>query len=256
MNLTVLDKNCIELLEALPRYHSRQCFRSAINHLKLAEELYPVDSSMSVFRYITAEEEAASGLIRCLQEIGYDNANELRPKYHPHKHAVIPFFKIMSQFIEDSFRQFDITNDLVIVEEDGNKKLRLVVEMNGSGQREKFIPDPPLNFAFKHEGKRFSYKSQIEKLVSSKDVENIIKYIDESANFRNLILYASPQGFPSPVKVEDKFFPTYQAKVFAMLRAYLMIVPYKEKLPFVQDSLDAILNMLGKTKFDDIHKEI
>lgn len=256
MDLTSLDGHCLELLKALPKYHSKQCFRSAINHIELAEKLYPYDSSMSVFRCITAEEEAASGLIRCLQEIGYINANKLSPKNHRHKHAVIPFFKIMCQFIEDSFRQFEITNDLVIVEESGIKKLRLVVEIQANGQPVTFIPDPPLNFAFEHEGKRLSYKNQIESLVSSKGVANISKHIEESANLRNLILYASSQSVPSTVKVEGKFFGAYQSRVFAMLRTYLMIIPYKEKLPFVQDSLDAVLQMLGSLEQDNIHPDI
>lgn len=256
MELHSFDERCIEILEALPKQHSKQCFRSAINHLKLAEKLYPFDSSMSIFRYITAEEEAASGLIRCLQEIGYQNANELKPRYHPHKHAVIPFFRIMSQFIEDNFRQLEITNDLVIDVENGIEKVRLVVEMNVNGSRERFVPEPPLNFAFEHEGKRFSYKSQIEQLASSKGATNIIKYIEDAANYRNLILYAAPKGVPSHQIVDDKFFAAYQARVFSMLRAYLMIVPYKEKLPFVQDSLDAILNMLGRIKLDDIHNKV
>jgi hypothetical protein len=256
MELNSFDAHCLEMLEAIPKRHSKQCFRSAINHLKLAEYVYPHDKSMGIFRYITAEEEAASGLIRCLKEVGYDNADKLNPRKHPHKHSVIPFFRIMCQFIEDSFRQFGITNDLEVFEEGGKKKLRLVTQMLMNEQPITFVPEPPLNFAFEHQGKRFSYKSQMEKLISSKGAATIIKHNEEAANLRNLLLYASPEGCPSPVQVEEKFFAAYQSRVFAMLRAYLMIVPYKEKMPFVQDSLDAALNMMGLVKFDDIHDDV
>jgi hypothetical protein len=252
MELTDFDRKCFGLLEAMPGCHSKHCFRSAIRHLELGEKLYPVDRSMGVFRYITAEEEAATGLIRCLQENGYENASELKPNRHPHKHAVIPFFSILAQFVEDRFRQFGITIDLFFDDRQDPHAVRLQVQM----AEVTLIPDPPLNFTFLHEGKRFSYRPQIDAYAAKHGVKAITKHIDKSANLRNLLLYAAPQGMPSPVEVEDKFFTAYQNKVLAMLRTYLMIAPYKERLPFVQDSLDAILNMLGTLKLDHIHDEL
>lgn len=256
MDLNSFDKQCLEMLEALPNWHSRHYFRSAINHLELGEKLYPIDSSMSVFRYITAEEEAASGLIKCLIEKGYNNAKKLNPKCHKHKHAFIPFFSALSQFIEDNFRQFEITTDLEMVSVESKKKIRLVVSMQVNGQTVTIIPEPPLSFSLNHKGKRFSYKPQLHRLASSKGASNILKKIEASANLRNQLLYASPQGYPSQVSVEPKFFTAYQNRVLGMLRAYLMIVPYKERLVFVQDALDAVLSMLGELKLEDIHTDI
>ncbi len=48
------------------------------------------DPAMAIFRAITAEEEAASGLLRCLAEMDYPNAKYLNPHNHSHKHAVFP----------------------------------------------------------------------------------------------------------------------------------------------------------------------
>jgi hypothetical protein len=253
LDISSFDIHCIEMLEALPKWHSRHYFRSAINHLKLGEKLYPIDSSMGVFRYITAEEEAASGLIKCLIEKGYDNAKKLNPQSHLHKHAIIPYFRAICQFIEDNFRQFDITNDLEIFDDNGAKKIRLITQMLSNGQPTIFIPEPPLSFSFYHQDKRFSYKPQLDKLASSKGLKDILAHIKESANLRNKLLYASPEGYPGECKVEPEFFSAYQSRVFAMLRTYLMIVPYNDKLPFVQDSLDAILTMLGTIMLDNIH---
>lgn len=257
MDLQSFDEKCLNMLGALPNWHSRHYFRSAINHLTLGERLYPIDSNMGVFRYITAEEEAASGLMKCLIEKGYNNADKLKPKSHAHKHAVIPFFSAICQFIEDYFRKFEITTDLEMVDEEGENKIGLVVQMVANSQKTIFIPDPPLSFSLRFEDKRFSYKPQLEAFASAKGAQDVIKHIQAAANFRNTLLYATPNGYPSKVEVENpKFFLAYQSRVFSMLRTYLMIAPYKEKLTFVQDSLDAFLSMLNHIKLDDIHCEL
>ncbi len=124
----------------------------------------------------------------------------------------------------------------------------------GKGQTT-FIPDPPLNFRLIHEDKRFSYKKQIENLRNSKQLDNIADHLRAKANLRNLLLYANQQGFPNDVEVEAKFFPAYQKRVLALLRCYLMIVPYEVHQQFVQDSLDSFLLMLEKQDFSDIHDE-
>lgn len=97
LKLSDFDCKCIELLEALPNRHSKHCFRSAINHLERAEKLLLIDSSMAVFRCFTAEEEAASGLMYCLKDRGYSNAEKLKQQDHVQKNAVIQFFNILCQ---------------------------------------------------------------------------------------------------------------------------------------------------------------
>lgn len=255
MELIDFDKQCIELLESLPKWHSRSCFRGALNHIELAEKLYPIDSSMGVFRYITAEEEAASGLMRCLQEIGYINAEKLQPRNHIHKHAVIPFFTVISQFMTDRFGELGIAVELFMVDENKQKKIRLEATLELNEISTRIRPDPPLNFSFLHENKRFSYKPQIDTLVQTKGVKEINKHFTKIANLRNQLLYASSEGYPAQVTVEPKFFPAYQNRIIAMLRAYLLIAPYREPLSFVQDSLDAFLTMMGTLKIEDIHTD-
>lgn len=255
MELQNFDNLCLEILNTISKKRSKHCFKSAINHLQRAETLFSIDSSMAVFRCYTAEEEAASGLMFCLKDKGYDNANKLNPKDHMQKNAVIQFFSILAQFIEDEFRQFNIDLFLNVVQNDNQKNLVFVVEMDLGEGLHTYIPNPPFNIILQYEMKRLSYKKQIEKLMLSREVNNISTYIKTLANQRNLLLYANEKGYPSEVTITDKFFPAYQKRVFAMLRTYLMIEPYKEKQPFVQDILDAFLQMIEKQNFDDFHEE-
>ena len=120
----------------------------------------------------------------------------------------------------------------------------------------KFAPDPPFNFSFVHEGKSFSYRQQIDKFVKSKDVKEIKNCLREEANKRNDVLYATPQGFPASIEITPKFFPAYWKRVMAILRAYLMIAPYKEPQPFVQDSLNAFLAMVISLKQEGLHEAV
>jgi hypothetical protein len=255
MELLDFDNKCIELLEATPNRQSRHCFRSAINHLERAEILFPVDSSMAVFRCYTAEEEAASGLMYCLKDLRYSNAEKLKPRNHVQKNAVIQFFIILCQFIEDQFKRFGIEMSLSLVDNNGSKRLVFDAQMDMGDGPVKFLPDPPLNFTFIHEGKRFSYKKQIDTLMNSREINDIVDLLRNVANQRNLLLYASQQGYPSKIEITEKFFPAYQKRVLTLLRTYLLIEPYNEIQPFVQDTLDAFLAMLKKQEFDDLHDE-
>jgi len=256
MDLHSFDEHCLELLEKCPNRISRHCFRSAINHLQRAEKLFDIDNPMAVFRCYTAEEEAASGLMHCLKECGYTNSSKLNPQNHFHKNALIPFFSILCQFIEDSFDQYGIEIDLLISESDARKYVALEVAMASSIGPVKFVPEPPFNFSFIHEGKNFSYRHQIDKFVKAKDAKEIKDCLREEANKRNVVLYATPCGFPSSIEITPKFFPAYWRRVMAMLRAYLMIEPYKERQPFVQDSLNAFLAMVISLKLEDLHETV
>lgn len=255
MELQDFDKQCLELLEQIPNKQSKHCFKSAINHLERAETLFPIDRSMAVFRCFTAEEEAASGLMYCLKDKRYKNAEKLNPRDHVQKNAVIQFFSILCQFVEDRFRGLGIDMYLSMVENDGNRQLIFEAHMDLGNGPTTFIPEPPLNFQLIHKDKRFSYKRQIKALAESKKVREIGKLLKDVANQRNLLLYANQQGYPAEVKVEDKFFPAYQKRVLTLLRTYLMIEPYKGDQFFVQDASDAFLAMLEKQKLYDLHDE-
>lgn len=248
MNLTKHDKLCLDILGALPNKRSKHCFRSAINHLELGERLLPNDKPMGVFRLLTAEEEAASGLMFCLKERGYMNANRLNPRDHNHKCSVIELFIIIKKFIDDEIASRGIDIDIVTLQEQDGKRLALDIVLPGKDdeERPKIRPYPPLCFNFSNQGNHMDYKKQIKSLLAKRGVEDIKKYVKDQANRRNKLLYARNDGYPSNVGIEDKFYPAQKNRVFAMLNTYLLIEPYAVNCQFVQDTLNAYLNIFTK----------
>lgn len=256
MEIIDLDKYCIEILEARPHRQSKHCFRSAINHLERAEILFPIDSNMAAFRCYTAEEEAASGLMYCLKDKKYANANKLNPRKHVHKIAIIQFFRVLKKFVEDRLTEIGLDMHLSVLEDNGNKKLAFKTKFDLGNGLTNYIPDPPFNFKLLVEEKRFSYREQIQTLLDSSEISEIDKLLKNEANQRNLLLYATQQGYPSETEITEKFFPAYQHRVFALLRTFLMIDPYEVQQPFVQDTLDAFLTMINEHKLNDVHNEL
>ena len=120
--LSGFQKKCIALMNAAPRTHATHCFRSALYHLEKAESLREIDPAMAIFRAITAEEEAASGVMRCLMEMKYPGADVLNPHDHAHKHAVFPFMQILRLFFGQTFSNHFKEYNLHIKEEEGTAR--------------------------------------------------------------------------------------------------------------------------------------
>lgn len=101
LQLTDHDRKIIGLLEAEPKSQARNCFRSAIEHLRRALVIQDIDPAMAIFRGITAEEEAASGLMHAFILRNYPNANLLKPRDHLQKHAVTPYLRFLMQHLTE-----------------------------------------------------------------------------------------------------------------------------------------------------------
>ncbi len=256
MELSGFDKNCIALLDSAPKKHSRHCFRSAFNHLEWAEKLVEVDPAMAIFRGITAEEEAASGLMQCLKERKYKNAGKLKSRNHIHKNAVIPFLRILALFHGGFLKSYNIQPRFHIKEEEGKRRLTIALPMVVNGEDILAYPIPPLNFGVSIEAKPPSYKKQIATYIKENGAKDIAAHLEAEANIRNEILYAGPTGYPKITAISPTFFQAKIAHVLILLRAYLFIFPYKESQPFVQQGLDAFLFMLGALKEHGLHEEV
>ena len=89
--LTHDDKLVIEIAERQADDWTKKCFEAAFSHLEFAYKLADLDPAMALFRSITAEEEAATGLLRALQARKYPKSGNLQVKNHLHKVAVFPF---------------------------------------------------------------------------------------------------------------------------------------------------------------------
>jgi len=112
-----------------------------------------------------------------------------------------------------------------------------------------------LNWNVKIGGKPISFQKQVKKLASVRNTKHVEKYVRDKANERNKLLYAAPQGCPHVESLSDEFFPHQKNKVMTMAYAYLLIEPYKEKQPFVQQGLDALLKTLGRSKAMHLHDQ-
>lgn len=59
--------------------------------MEYAWKIKDIDPEMSVFRSITAEEEAATAIFLSLKEKKYENAEKLKFQDHSYKQALEPF---------------------------------------------------------------------------------------------------------------------------------------------------------------------
>lgn len=210
-----------------------------------------VDRPMAVFRCYTAEEEAASGLMHCLKERRYTNADRLKPRNHVHKNAVIPFLTILKRFFDESLGVHGVEPEIQLKEVDGRRQLFFAVPVVVNGETTVFLPNPPLNFSVSNQAKRVSYNRHIDEYVRSHGAKDADDHLRDLANKRNLVLYAGPNGYPADIEIAEKFFPAHCARVLAVVRAYLLIQPHAEQQSYVQDSLDSFLGMLGLLTFNE-----
>jgi hypothetical protein len=253
-----LDKGEEKIFEMIKATKSRgkHSLRNAWNHLERGWAIREIDPAMATFRGITAEEEAATGLIYAVRDRGYDNSNLLNPWNHIHKHAVHPFFQLLSDFFAESIDpigwKVGIKHGLV----NDPDRLKIYIQVTVNGEEHFLFPDPPLNLNIKMDEKQISFKRQIDKLADLENVNRVETYITDKANQRNKLLYAAANGYPHLETVFEKFFFEQKQKMMTMAYSYLLIEPYHEKQPFVQQAIDSLLNMLGKIQLAHLHDEI
>lgn len=236
-----LEQQCIELLDKIKNCHSKNAFRSALIHLDKAQALYNLDKEMCVFRAITAEEEAASGLMLSLKEIGYKYSEKLKHRDHVYKSAMYPFVSLIQMAFAYSLQDSDIKLGLAVVDNESEFSLKSYHTIPGSDIYA--YPIPPLDFNFMLNGKPFRYDKQVDDYLNHVGADDIVKYVKGLANMRNKLLYASGEGYPS-IEIKLSFLEAKKRKVLEMLKIYLLIKPHAEKQLFVQQSIYAYLKML------------
>jgi hypothetical protein len=233
----------------------RHSLRNAWYHLEKAWRIRSLDPAMAMFRGLTAEEEAATGLIYALRDRRYGSANLLNPYNHPHKHSIHAFLEILSDWFAEFVQPMGLDVNLGLGSKDDPDRLKIRFKINLDGKDYIATPDPPFNWKVSVDGKPISFQQHVKKLATVRNAKRIDKYLQTVANERNRLLYAAPQGYPHVESVSDEFFPHQKNKVMSMAYAYLLIEPYKEKQPFVQQALDALLKMLRRTEATHLHDE-
>lgn len=238
------DRELANCINETAKGHSRNCARSAIRHIEMAWKIKEVDPEMAVFRAITAEEEAATAIFMALKEKRYENSNKIKYKNHSYKLALEPFILSICTFAEkwskvpgfpfgDKF-QFKIDG------EGKDKKLSISFHYKDG----LVTAIPPLGFEIKKNNKPYYFEDELLEITSGTNREDFIKHIGKIANKRNEILYAQPNGIPN-VQNYENFIRKQKNIVFILLRVFALIYPYRDKALFVQQALDAYLNMLG-----------
>lgn len=239
-----------EAIEKLNPPRIRHACRSALNHLRKAWTLHPIDSEMSLFRAITAEEEAATAVIRALNVRKYPNAERLKERQHQHKAAIWPFITA----IADKLAEKNISMPTLSLRVEGEPRIELSIDIAGQAGLDQPLwgtPDEPFNWTFWSDRtgpfKPHDFSEELAALASEKGTRDIEAYIADEANLRNQLLYASDLGIPSVAFADSLLFGRRQ-RVTVMLVITIAILQTRTHQLFLVQCLDALLRTI--TRFD------
>jgi hypothetical protein len=245
LELSELDQEVKNIVEEQAKGLVKSCAKNAIRHLEKAWDIKDIDPEMSIFRAITAEEEAATSIFIALKEKGYENASKIKLKNHTYNNGISPFFLAISQFMADAsrFQWFPFKHyNLIVKSSEVPKKLELsFVLLNDVGA----MPIPPLNFSIKKNNKLYHFENELNEITSGESRDQFIKHIKQLANLRNCLIYANHEGIPTVNSEIEGHLRLRKKIVFNFLRVLCLIFPYSQKASFVQQALNAYLKMLG-----------
>lgn len=243
LELNSIDSAVVECLNyATGRV--KQCAKHSIHHLERSWEIKDVDPEMAAFRSITAEEEAATALFIAIKEKHYPNAVKLKFRDHRFKAAIHPFLMAVAKLLGE-LEPFPSEPQLAATMRNNKRVLELRLKLS-DGRVLK--PEPPLGFNIflNEQGIPYQFDKQLEELASGIGKDNALSYIEELANLRNLLLYASTDGIPRLLDDIDQILFSQQSKVFILLKILCLIFPYRERALFVEQCVNAFLVMMGK----------
>lgn len=248
LDLSDDDRKVLSLLEAEPPSRARHCFRSAIDHLRRALLIQQIDPAMAVFRGITAEEEAASGLMHALVLRDYPNSNLLKPRDHVQKHAVTPFLRSLLRHLAEIKLNGVCGVRLAVTEIEGANRLVVGFVLEGEGEPQTAMPVPPLNLSLRDGNTdRFPDLSRnVREILEPTGYTNVLSFLQEESNLRNRILYAAPDGYPLIEDLQPQYILERQRRVLTILKATLLVLPYDEVQPFASDALASFLRLVDR----------
>ena len=241
------------IADAIPKMpvHARWPAFNAIRHLNRAWKLRQLDPQMACFRAITAEEEAATALFLSLKYRKYTGAEYLKQRDHLHKSALIPFIGAVSRIFA---KVHDRLPETTVFLDNNSSPPRMFIQLeiptNGINKPIYGLPEGPLNFLVSGGPNnapltRLDFSKEIAQIAAEQNVKTILTHLKERANLRNRLLYANQNGCPDVKGDIELLLKQFQGNVFLILKLYFLIDPYEKQL-FVQQCLEAFLNMLGK----------
>jgi hypothetical protein len=220
--------------------------KNAFQNLRLSWRLRSVDPSMSAFRAITAEEEAATALLFVLRKKQYPHCDRIN--YHKHDHKAAVF--VLIQTVSRIFARLNYSPQVYLVDIDTQPKIRIQLDINemaGIMSAEPAYAEPldPLDFSLTDQNGRQILVDEFAEFCGENGFAKMVDYLRQEANLRNRLLYASDSGIPS-VNITDEFIQHRKDRVVAILTIALMIQQTDKHQGFVVQCLDALLSVLIK----------
>jgi hypothetical protein len=242
-----------EIADLLPLYQSSSRFPAfnALRHLNRAWRIRLLDPEMTVFRCITAEEEAATAVFKALQRHGYHRAEKLNSHNHVHKNALIPFVAAVSRILA-GVRENAPETQLLFDKNLSPPELHLQIKVPHpiTGEALWATPVPPLHFSMSRtaspleKGVRVDFSAGMQEVASEANAKSVTAHLRDRANKRNRILYAAETGYPGVAGDIEAGFKQYKRNVYTLLKLYVMIDPYPKHQDFVQQCLAGFLKTL------------
>lgn len=240
-----------QLILALPesRVPGRYCAINAVRHLNRAWKIKDHDLEMTALRCITAEEESAKAIFHALRASRYEGAERLGLKSHVHKMALITFLRAVNNFLAETLEKSPVY-DIKMRLEKATRRLSISFCMRGiDGYR--LNPDPPLHFSSTVNEEHPNFRRQMDVFVKASAAragESLEKYLQEQAQLREKLLYAPNEGLNHFSGDVEKVCTESQQKVFRNLIFYLLIDQHAEQQGFVQQCLNAFVEMVTTNK--------
>ncbi len=190
---------------------------------------------MAAFRWITAEEEAATAVIHSLQAKRYIGAERLNPRDHLTKNAIwIVIEEFLGAFKDKLGHQIRL--DFHKRPKPGIKvsfAANITHSGDGSSTRTWISPKSPLDVNFQPNDGHYIKGDEFRKRA------------EFAKNERNKILYASSDGVPS-VELGEGFFEDTRKRVLSLVATSILIMQHPSKQVMAQQYLEALLREIGK----------
>lgn len=187
--LSEFERNLLDGIKANAKGLSKECIFNAIEHLKMAYKIKELDSSMALFRVITAEEEVSRAIFLILKEQNYKNNKKIKYQDHNYKQSLPFFIGMVQEFFyscskEDSF-PFERNIKLEF-----NNKMILKLKIPLKKENKLLSTEPPLNFLFLVNGKSYNFNDEIISFINKSEFKEFKNFINDKSNTRNTLLYA------------------------------------------------------------------
>ncbi|MFN3474280.1 MAG: hypothetical protein ACK4ZW_09570 [Blastomonas sp.] len=223
---------------------------SALNHINKSQKIFDQDREIASFRAITAEEEAASTIIKCIQLRKYEHANQFNAYNHTHKAAILACTMVVRNSIQPIIRECQLIFHYDVPRID--IKIPLSNFDIEGGEKIALQPIEPLDLVHAREGipDALLFAEALEDLAKKAKFRDIKLFVANQANSRNTLIYASDRSLPFSQATRESI-KVRQNRTVNLLIIAVMIWQSKAHLSLVKQSILSFLGIIGRLP-DDI----